>query len=307
MPQQISQLLQTVHVTDPQQAGGLQLFGLRWENEDALNYSTLDDGLADKTLDITEISEGGSVPTLKVVNKADRMVFLMSGEQLIGAKQNRVLNASIMVPKKSELPIPVSCVEAGRWRYRSPKFASGGSMSHGALRKMMSRHTTESYRREGSPKSDQSEVWGEVSRKLAKMGSASPSHELEQAYADHEYRLSDTLGQLKLPQGCSGVVFAMDGEIAGADLFDKPDTLAKLWPKLVRAYALDALERSDTSKAGVTPDAVRGWLRSASEAKSETFASPGLGQSLRLQGTKVLGASLVVDEHPVHVELFVSA
>jgi hypothetical protein len=53
----------------------------------------------------------------------------MSGEQLLGAKQNRVLNISIMVASKSDLPIPVSGVEAGRWRYQSRKFASSGTAS----------------------------------------------------------------------------------------------------------------------------------------------------------------------------------
>jgi hypothetical protein len=306
MSQRLNQLWQTIQLSNPQEAGALQVFGLRWSNQNGLQYSMLDDALAAKTLEITEISEGGSVPTLKVVNKGDRMVFLMSGEQLIGAKQNRVLNASIMVPEHSELPIPVSCVEAGRWRSRSPKFVSGG-MSHGVLRKMMACHTSESYRTRGSPVSKQGEVWGEVARKLAKLGSVSASQELQQAYADHEYRLSDILGQLRIPKDCSGIAFAMDGEIVGADLFDKPETLEKLCPKLVRAYALDALERPQATKRRVSSKMVEDWLRAVTDAKSETFASPGVGESVRLQGSKILGASLVVEEHPVHTELFVTA
>jgi len=56
----------------------------------------------------------------------------MSGEQLLGAKQNRVLNISIMVASNSDLPIRVSCAEAGRWRYQSRKFASSGTASQKA-------------------------------------------------------------------------------------------------------------------------------------------------------------------------------
>ena len=48
------------------------------------------------------------------------------GEQLAGGKQNRVLNASILVPAKSELPIPVTCVERGRWALRDPRTIGPG-------------------------------------------------------------------------------------------------------------------------------------------------------------------------------------
>src|SRR5262249_3731964 len=211
MSQHLTERLQTVTVTEPQQTGGLQVFGLRWTNGQPFDYLTLDEALAAETLDVTEITEGGSVPTLKVVNKADQRVFLMAGEQLIGAKQNRVLNASILVAGKSELPIPVSCVEAGRWGYRSFKFFSGGPSSHSYLRSKMAKQAHESYRAAGTPQSDQGEVWSEVSRKLSKMRSPSPSQALNQTYEDHMQRLNDVLGQVQVPEGCSGAVFAFAG------------------------------------------------------------------------------------------------
>jgi len=48
-------------------------------------------------LEVTEVSEGGSVPTLRVVNKGDRAVFLLDSEELVGAKQNRILNTSVLI------------------------------------------------------------------------------------------------------------------------------------------------------------------------------------------------------------------
>ena len=80
----------------------------------AADYLTLDEALAQKLAAITEVSEGGSVPELKFVNSSDKKVFLLDGEELVGAKQNRVLNLSIMVPVGKTLVVPVSCVEAGR-------------------------------------------------------------------------------------------------------------------------------------------------------------------------------------------------
>ncbi len=303
MGQQLAERLQAVAVGEPVEAGGLQVFALRWDPGADINYLTLDEGLASGTLEVTELSEGGSVPTLKVHNKGESMAFLMAGEQLVGAKQNRVLNASILVAAQSELPIPVSCVEAGRWAYRSRSFASGGTGSHGKLRHLMHGHATRSYHDTGTPTSSQGEVWSEVSRKLSAMQSSSPSADLGQAYQDHSVRLGEVLDNLQAPEGAHGAVFAVGGHIAGVDLFDRPSTLAKLWPKLIRAYAIDALEEQ-AGEATVTPEAVRQWLGTALAAKAQAFKSPGVGDDVRLEGDALVGAGLVVDDHPVHVELF---
>ena len=304
MTQQLAERLQVVEVGQPTEAGGLQVFALRWQPGGDVNYLTLDDGLSAGVLEVTELSEGGSVPTLKVHNRAGDFAFLMAGEHLVGAKQNRVLNASILVDAHSELAIPVSCVEAGRWGYRSRAFGSGGTSSHGKLRRMMHAQTTGHYHSDGTPTAEQGEVWGEVSRKLAAMGSVSPSSDLHQAYQDRSAGLDAILQGLPAPEGACGAVFACAGRIAGADLFDKPSTLAKLWPKLIRGYALDALEE-DTAAPPVTPAAVKDWLRTALEAKAEAFKSPGVGDDVRLEGKGLVGAGLFVGDHPVHVELFI--
>ena len=298
-------LLETVEVDEAVEAGGLQVFGLRWRPGEPLAYRTLDDGLADGLLEVTEVASGGSVPTLKVANKGDVPVFLMAGEQLSGGKQNRVLNASILVPAHGELPIPVSCVERGRWAYRSASFGSAGSSSHSRLRKLMHGHTTMSYRQSGKPDSRQGEVWQEVDRKMAETGSHSSTMVLQQVYEDTEAELRGVTEQLRAPEGASGAVFAYGGKVVGFDLFDQPATLTKLWPKLVRAYAVDA--RAQAGAGAVTADEVRAWLRTAPQAKEETFKSPGMGDDVRLEGATLTGAGLIVGGRPVHVEVFAAA
>ena len=70
-------------------------------------YLTMKEALEQNLLIIAEISEGGSVPELKVSNRADKPVLLLDGEELAGAKQNRVLNTTILLREKSETTIPV--------------------------------------------------------------------------------------------------------------------------------------------------------------------------------------------------------
>ncbi|MGB9626717.1 MAG: ARPP-1 family domain-containing protein [Phycisphaerae bacterium] len=183
-------------------------------------------------------------------------------------------------------------------------FRSSGRSSHSHLRTMMSRDALESYRATGRPLSKQDEVWREVSRKLEAMDSVSASDALDQAYEDHSSRLEEVLQKARMPEDCCGVVFAFGGRIAGMDLFDKPSTLSKLLPKLVKAYAIDALEHRELEKT-VDREAVAKWLRSAQEATCEPFDSPGLGCDVRIEARQnLIGAGLVVDDQPVHVELF---
>jgi len=213
-----------------------------------------------------------------------------------------VLNVSILVAAHCQLRVPVSCVEAGRWGYRSRQFSSSGWASHGHLRKQMSRDALDGYRTGQGPSSKQSEVWREVDRKLYKLGSCSPSSALDQAYEDYAKRLDELLGQVRVPQDCQGVVYAFGGQVAGVDLFDQPATLQKLLPKLARAFALDVLECETDGQLDRT--AVTEWPRHAPEAHFEQYDSPGLGEDVRLDSPAVVGAGLVFENCPVHVELF---
>jgi hypothetical protein len=296
--------LSNAEVVGVRQAAGLQVFDLRWPVRDGHDYVTLDEALLQNLLEVTEISSGGTVPALKVTNKSERMVFLMAGEELVGGKQNRVLNASMLVPAKGEMPIPVTCVEAGRWGYKTSRFSSGASSSHHNLRMMMSKQVTGSYRAAGAPKSDQGAVWGEIARKMSSMGSQSSSGALHDFYEDYSKKFDEVVGTLPAREGCNGAVFAIHGKIAGADFFDKPVTLAKLWPKLIKSYAADALENPPEKSSPVESGRVAEWLRAASSARQQWFDSPGVGKDVRIEDKGLVGATLVVDTRPVHVELF---
>jgi hypothetical protein len=304
MNQVLSDRLPTVEVMESQTVGCMQVFGLRWNCGNAVRYRTLDEALAAETLEITEISEGGSVPILKLLNRGDDPVFLMAGEQLVGAKQNRILNTSILAAAHGELTIPVSCVEAGRWQYSSQKFFSPGTMSHSKLRKILSRHVHDSASRGAGPVSNQGEVWQKVGRKLESLGSCSPSYALQQTYDDFQTRLDAFISRIPKPPECAGTAFAIAGRITGMDLFDNPATMEKLWPKLARAYALDAFEEKVATAKPVTSDAVQTWLQGLIEVPSHISKSPGLGHDVRLRSEKSVGSCLVVEQCPIHSEFF---
>src|SRR5262245_1840940 len=89
---------------------------------DPVDYRLSAEAVADGSVVVEESSDSGSVPTLRVTNKGERRVLFLEGEELRGAKQNRVLNTSVLIGAKAQTTIPVSCVEQGRWRFRTRQF-----------------------------------------------------------------------------------------------------------------------------------------------------------------------------------------
>lgn len=106
----------------PMVSGRLTLYPLIKEHSSNPDYLTLDEALAAGFAKVTEVSEAGSVPELLFRNEGDKPVLLLDGEELVGAKQNRILNLTILAPARAEIKIPVSCVEQNRWGYRARDF-----------------------------------------------------------------------------------------------------------------------------------------------------------------------------------------
>ena len=119
----LHQLLAGLRAGEPLRHGPLTVIPLTADPAPEPDWLTL--GEAGDAVVIEEVSHGGHVPTLVVTNTADRPVLLLDGEELVGAKQNRVLNTTVLVARGARLDIPVSCVEQGRWSYTSRRFAPG--------------------------------------------------------------------------------------------------------------------------------------------------------------------------------------
>jgi hypothetical protein len=110
--------LATVRLGTPQVHRNLAVFPLLAERHQPPGYVLLDEALERKLARVTEVSEAGRVPELAFENASAEKILLIDGDELAGAKQNRVVNLSILVGAGQRLVIPVSCVEQGRWSYR---------------------------------------------------------------------------------------------------------------------------------------------------------------------------------------------
>lgn len=93
------------------------------EHRDTFDCLTSAQALSAKIVTVTEVGQGGSVNHLLVRNTSPHFVFFTDGDILIGARQNRVLNVSLLLAPHSETVVPVSCVEQGRWHPMSKELA----------------------------------------------------------------------------------------------------------------------------------------------------------------------------------------
>src|SRR5215470_4779041 len=155
-------------------------------NGHAPSYALIDDLLEDGQAEITELNEGGTVPTIKVFNHADIDALILDGTELRGAKQNRMVNVTVVIGKHSEAPIPVSCVEQGRWAYRSHGFASSKRTVASKLRNRKAHMVAESLARTKRAATDQGKVWDEVACYLERSEAESATAAFEDAYAQRE-------------------------------------------------------------------------------------------------------------------------
>ncbi len=246
--------LPTLRVGDPVRHEALSLFPLFSEARSDVDYRLSDAALTDESLLVEEVSEGGSVPDLLVENKGDTLVLFLEGEELVGAKQNRILNTSVLVAAHSKIKIPVSCVEQGRWGYKSRYFESSGSHSPSKLRRALRASVSRSVKEKRGHRSDQGEVWKEVACLHFVHGVQSGTAAMSDAFATYQDRIGAFREQLKYVDGASGVAIAIGGRVVSVDVFDKPATCQKVWDRLLTGVVFDALEEGETDQRASVAD-----------------------------------------------------
>jgi hypothetical protein len=294
-----------VRVGTPVRHRMLSVFPLFDGGQAPVEYVLSQEGIGAGCVTVSEVSESGSVPDLLVENKGDVRVLFLEGEQLVGAKQNRVLNTSVLVPAHSRIKVPVSCVEQGRWGYKSRHFGSSGTSSPSKLRFTLKASVARSLANKEGHRADQHEVWNEVARQQTSLGASSGTHAMADTFAAHDGSVKEFHENLKYVEGATGLAVAIGGKIVAVDMFDKPGTCRKVWERLMSGYVLDALEAKAVKRlAGV--GAVERLLKSAGALAWERSDTIGEGTEFRAhEGETVHGSALTFGEAMVHGSLAV--
>jgi len=247
------------------------------------------------------------VNRLVVINRSGRPLYLMPGEVIVGGSQDRSI-AEEMVIESSDKPVTISvyCVEPGRWgtwdsetatallsdegiQSDSPvdlaaKADRGSFVAHPGILSKSSRLAVQE-------KAGQSKVWDEVAKANDASGVNWASGAFTANYVDKQVltRLQPYLDSLTEPVAGQaqvvGAIVAINGRIENVDVFESTPLFRKLWPQLLKSFALNALESADSAEAS----------KAGTRSEAEAFLASTLKD--QGEGVKKTEGGLVVSHH----------
>lgn len=279
-------------------------------------YITMQEAMSRNFLKIGEIGKGGSVPELAAENIGDVSVLLLDGEELVGAKQNRVLNTTILIGASSKVTIPVSCVEAHRWSSVSEHFSNSDSMLNYDIRKEKSFDVSNSLRSSGEYRSDQGKVWNRIDEMAADLKVKSGTGAMKDVFNSVEEQLEEYIKNFNIVPEQKGLFVFIDGKIAGFDVLSLSSAYGKIHSKLIKSYSMDAI-RSDsarremlnnkndkTKSLDISVEQAKYFIEEIKDCNETKFKSAGLGYDYRYEGEFCVGSALLVEDYAIHMAFF---
>jgi hypothetical protein len=239
---------------------------------------TLEEAMDRKLVKVHETSD---VNELEIENvSATEEVYVQAGDIVKGGKQDRILSVDLIVPANSgRMPISSFCVEQGRWEAR-------GGESTREFKPSVGMAPSKEIKLAAKRDMSQAEVWQGVAASQSKLSAASNTNvsssvsrsslpltlENEVVRANAEDYI-DALGMIVNGKSdVIGFVFAINGEINSADTYASHDLFSKLWPKLLKAAAIEAVSESYVAKRSnvVSNGDVSNFLDEAEKARIAT-------------------------------------
>jgi hypothetical protein len=246
----------------------LAVFLIHSEQDDDREYITLDQGLQDNVVKVSEKKQA-QVQELEIDNQSDKYLFLQEGDRISGGQQDRIIVTSLVVPPKSgKMPLPSFCVEEGRWHGR----AEFDGTSNTAL-------APKEVRQASKITNDQGSVWQSVRGIKAVANSAdgvnAPNSNTslnETLDSPQVKQLSDKCaaalrGVLDEQPNAVGVAVVINGSIEEVNVYPNRQLLGKLYPRLLQSYALQAALTKDKAKGAkeITASDIRAFLNERQE------------------------------------------
>ena len=258
-----------------------------------IEVATLEEGRAQGTLIVTERAQA-SVPDLLVENRGKTHVHLLAGEILVGGKQNRVLKEDVLLPPVSgPRNLGVYCVEQGRWNTGRVDFDSKSTLAAPSLRSRLMQSA------------NQAQVWAEVYKSARAARSSSPTASYQDIYETPEVKehLKDVERGVSVapPSGALGAAVFVGSTMVGLDLFQPGTLFGREWPKLLRAYAVEAYRQAsppvDEPKLG---QSVKELLDAMGRATGTLRGNAGVGQIFEFAPGQHQGAALLFEGRVLH-------
>lgn len=293
---EVTRLLAKLDVMAGHHYRGLALFPLRLRGtEDETDYASLDEGFRGGFI---RVSDTGSVSRVAMQNVSrHQWAFAMSGEVILGGKQNRMLSEDVLLPPNSRpIVVPTYCVEKDRWTgHPKAAFTAGRGVGNAALR------------RKALAKAPQAEVWAQVDEEQRRFRISSRTKDFDAVMSAPAVQRE--LGSYRKafmpiwrPRGV-GFVVAQGGRIVGADVFCNTRLFGKLRHKLLDSYAFDCLYRYRRHRPILNQAAARDFMARIYDARFSHASTPGAGSKLSFSGNGANGSALVRRGACIHLHV----
>jgi hypothetical protein len=301
-------------VIDIQEYGIITLVQLKHKPINSLEFISLSKAFTEDSIRIEEVSEVGDVNELLFTNLSNKKILILDGDILQGAKQNRVVNTSILIDGNSKLNIPVSCVEQGRWSSRSQFFSPSDEVVN---RKTRLDKSMDIYDNEPSRKhfSNQNKVWSNVSMSI----DATESHSRTSCYSDimdskrDEYK--DVMKDFILKDGANGISYFINDNLYGIEIFNRVDVYSDYFQKILNSIAIEVdifkrrniMSESESLKENKITSIIRDTLDEYNENsdKIDSCNAVGLGKEERLLTSTKMYYDLSYQQQTVHQSVLV--
>jgi len=293
------------HITmgDKQTYKNIVVFPLLCNKEISVDYILLDEAIESKQIVITEESDDGIAAELMVENLSGENILILDGERLVGARQNRAANTTILIPAHSVVTIPISCIERKRWHYQGQ-----GIMNKDRVTMRRNMAANESLMAAESFQSDQGEVrdiWGMVvNEEKTQFHVDAPTCLIEDFHEHEQKPLDEYVKHFSVEDSQVGVLVLIDNHVMGCDCFGRYDTLRKNISRLIKSYApgtIDTIGKKCTFSKRKAADFINNIRISIVKGRT----SISLGTDLRLESQKVTGSALSIGKELIHFSAFV--
>jgi hypothetical protein len=303
--------LSDLEIGKPQSVLNLMAVPVSGNPASTLDYLLVDEALAAKRVVVEEVSEGGSVPELRMTNFTNRFILVVDGTELVGAKQNRIVNASFLIPPESITKLPVSCVEQGRWRYREREFRASKHYSPHSIRRENVEFHKRTLKEKRGYASDQGKVWAHVADMSHRMDAPTATGAMNEVLEQKQSSIEEYQKGFALEGSETGTAFFVNGNFQGIELFDKALTFGKMFPKLISGIAADAMlalgERLTTRRAKKPEEAteyVKRILDEVGKSLFEKYEPVGVGEDWRYDAKRSFGKALHYGADLIHFSAF---
>lgn len=299
----LKKLFDNFEYTSIQSYENISIIGIKSnKNYNNIDILPLKKGLQMGLVKISEL-ENASVNKLNVINNAITPLLILDGEELIGAKQNRIVNATYIIPPKTTMKIEVSCTEEGRWKYTTNHFKYSGHFAESKLRKAKAQGVTKSLKKSKTRKSNQARIWNRISKVSDNLDVKSETSAMREIYTNNKAKINKYLENLKDENDTIGSIILINNEVSGIELLFNTILYKENHKKLIESYIPEAIERKNENYNNKSID-VDEFINKIITSKTQQYKPEGIGVDVRVESEDIIGSTILLENNPINASFF---